>query len=156
MSKFLQLIAILCFFTACNSDKSTDTSSTDTSSSDNSSDNNNNNDNTDTDTDDATPSEDCTQAGDFVACATCFAQQNPNGASTYNTAVQDNCVCANECIVECEAACEDPNAMDQTCNTCVNTVGADQQSQCFQGFASDCGASQDCATYSQQLASCPQ
>ena len=141
---------------ACNSGKSEDTSSSaDTSSSDNGSDTTDTNNNTDTN-DTNTSADDCSQAADFVACATCFAQQNPTGSAAYNNAIQTNCVCANECIVECEAACDDINAMDQTCNDCVNTTGADQQSACFQDFAAECGASQDCVTYSQQVQTCPQ
>ena len=90
-----------------------------------------------------------TDCGDLAQqdCVNCFAEQYPVGAQAYNDHLFEHCICANECETDCADTCADPTNVTQECNTCINTVGADQNSGCVQGFGAACQADSDCMDF---------
>ena len=106
------------------------------------------------------PSEvECSDAGSFDLCAPCLAEENPAGAEAYSMAVIDNCYCANDCAESCTDFCADTSGQTMPsaeCETCVGTVGSDQNSACIQGFSADCGADASCLDFANALQTCPQ
>ena len=101
----------------------------------------------------------CSDAGSFDLCAQCLAEENPTGAEAYSMAVIDNCYCANDCADSCTDFCADTSGQTMPsaeCETCVGTVGSDQNSACIQGFSADCGADASCLDFANALQTCPQ
>ena len=101
----------------------------------------------------------CSDAGSFDLCAQCLAEENPAGAEAYSMAVIDNCYCANDCAESCTdfalIQVVKP-CLQLECETCVGTVGQDQNSACIQGFSADCGADASCLDFANALQTCPQ
>ena len=64
------------------------------------------------------PPVDCTAEADFAACANCFAEEYPDGATLYNGLVE--CVICTACYTSCDGAgsgCPMPPAMKDMCDT---------------------------------------
>ena len=101
-------------------------------------------------------SQDCSDSSSFDECFQCLANENPGGYEAYVTAVISNCFCGNECGSVCGDFCsgasDEPTA---ECQSCFDTVAADQNSECIQGFSADCGASADCVDFANGLGECP-
>ena len=92
-------------------------------------------------------------------CFECFANENPTGYNAYATAVIGNCYCGTECGEECTDFCAsgaDGSVQPSTeCGTCFNTVTADQNSACIQGFSAECQADANCVSFANDVNTCP-
>lgn len=87
-------------------------------------------------------------------CYSCVADENPAGAQAYNNYLFEHCVCANECETDCADTCADPNNVTQECNSCIDTVGQDQNSACVQDFGAACQADSSCIAFAQAIQAC--
>ena len=83
-------------------------------------------------------------------CFECFANENMEGYTAYANALISNCYCSTECGDSCTDFCATGDGSvppSSECNTCVQGVINDQNSECVQGFRADCQASNDCILF---------
>jgi len=101
---------------------------------------------------------DCSAESTFKDCFACYAEEFPNGYNVYATSVITYCYCGIECGSDCSEFCAsggDGSVQASTsCETCVQTVSADQTSQCISDFSGSCSTEPDCITFANSLSNC--
>ncbi|MAA80620.1 MAG: hypothetical protein CL916_15295, partial [Deltaproteobacteria bacterium] len=100
-----------------------------------------------------------TTCGDLPTqeCFECLANENPAGYSAYANALIGNCYCSTECGETCTDFCAVGDGSVQPsseCDTCVQGVANDQNSECIQDFSAACQADPECANFANETSVC--
>jgi len=97
----------------------------------------------------------CSSLG-TTACRACCAQQHPDGAATFATALTQ-CVCEpDKCFDACAPACTGDAAASQQCGTCVQQVASVKgEAGCQDPVGAACTADPDCQKYFGCTLGCP-
>ena len=79
------------------------------------------------------------------------------GYTAYANALISNCYCSTECGDSCTDFCATGDgsvAPSTECETCVQGVANDQNSECIQGFSAACQADPECLGFANETSVC--
>lgn len=90
-------------------------------------------------------------------CFECFANENMTGYTAYANALISNCYCSTECGETCTDFCATGDgsvAPSAECETCVQGVAGDQNSECLADFSAACQADPECLNFANETSVC--
>ena len=102
---------------------------------------------------------DCSEEINFKECFECFSQEYPAGYNVYASSVIAYCYCGVECEDDCADFCATGGtgsaAPSAECESCVQTVSANQTSQCIGDLSNACLSDSECLAFSSAIGTCP-